>query len=183
MEWLKNILGNAYTEEVEQKIAEEIGRVYVSKVDFEAKETEATALKEQLKEASKTINGFKDLDVEGMKQEVENWKQKAQQAEKDAAAQVAAVKFDARLDTAITKAGGRNAKAIRALLDLENLQKSQQQDEDIAAALEGLAKDNDYLFQAATPPPYAAGTGSTPPAGNPDAALRAAFGLPAAENK
>lgn len=181
MEWLKTILGDAYTEEIEQKISEEIGKGYVSKVDFDAKDTEANTLKEQLKEANKTISGFQNLDVDGMKQEVENWKQKAQQAEKDAAAQVAAVKFDAQLDAAITKAGGRNAKAIRALLDLENLQKSQQQDKDIAAALEGVAKDNDYLFQSSTPAPYASGTGSTPPAGNPDAALRAAFGLPAAE--
>lgn len=183
MEWLKNILGDTYTEEIEQKIAEEIGKAYVSKVDFDAKDTEANTLKEQLKEANKTINGFKDLDVEGMKQEVENWKQKAQQAEKDAAAQVAAVKFDAQLDAAITKAGGRNAKAIRALLDLENLQKSEQQDKDIATALEGLAKDNDYLFQTTPPPPYASGTGSATPAANPDTALRAAFGLPVAENK
>ena len=178
MEWLKNILGNAYTEEVEQKIAEEIGKTYVSKVDFEAKETEATALKEQLKEASKTINGFKDLDVEGMKQEVENWKQKAQQAEKDAAAQVAAVKFDATLDAAITKAGGRNAKAVRAVLDMDALRQSKDAERDIASALDACAKEHEYLFRAANPPVYAAGTGSTPPArddGN--MALRAAFGL------
>ena len=177
MEWLKNILGNAYTEEIKQKIAEEIGRAYVSKVDFEAKETEATALKEQLKEASKTINGFKDLDVEGMKQEVENWKQKAQQAEKDAAAQVAAVKFDATLDAAITKAGGRNAKAVRAVLDMDALRQSKDAERDIASALDACAKEHEYLFRV-NPPLYAAGTGSTRPArGDGNMALRATFGL------
>ena len=83
MEWVKNILGDVYTEEMEQKIAEEIGRGYVSRADFEAKDTEATTLKEQLKEANKTISRFESLDVEALRQEVEDWKQKAQQAEKD----------------------------------------------------------------------------------------------------
>ena len=66
---------------------------------------------------------------------------------------------------AITAAKGRNAKAISALLDVEKLKKSTNQDADIKDALEALKKDNAYLFEDdSTPPPYAGGTGrSTPP--------------------
>ena len=48
-----------------------------------------------------------------------------------------------------------------ALLDLDALKGSKNQEADIKSALEGLKKDNGYLFEdAQTPPPYAAGTGT-----------------------
>ena len=129
--------------------------------------TERDTARTQLGEANRKLEGY-DPD----------WKQKAEQAEKDAAAQVEAVRFDARLDAAIGKARGRSAKAIKALLDLDTLRQSKEPDKDIPAALDALAKDSGYLFEPEAGAAYAAGTGTTPPAGDPDAALRAAFGLP-----
>ncbi|WP_418710678.1 phage scaffolding protein, partial [Allofournierella sp.] len=103
----------------------------------------------------------KALDVEGIRKAADEWKARAEQAEKDAAAQVAAVKFDAQLEAAIGKAGGRNSKAIRALLDVDALRASQNQEADLQAALDGLAGSEAYLFDAGTPaPPYAGGTGT-----------------------
>ena len=52
---------------------------------------------------------------------------------------------------------------------------------DIAAALTAVQKDNGYMFDTApTPPPLAAGTGSTTMIGGKDAdtAMRKAMGLP-----
>lgn len=181
LEWLKEILGEHYTEEIDKKVSGEIGRAFVAKADFDGKNTELKAAKAQLAEANRTIEGFKTLDVDGVRRQAEEWKARAEQAERDAADQVAAVQFDARLDAAITKAHGRSARAIKAMLDLDTLRSSKDQDKDIGAALEQLEKDSGYLFDTgAAPPPYAGGTGGTPPAGDPDAALRAAFGLPAA---
>ena len=34
LEFLKSILGDAYTEEIDQKISEEVGKAFVSKGDF-----------------------------------------------------------------------------------------------------------------------------------------------------
>ena len=57
--------------------------------------------------------------------------------------------------------------AIAALLDVEALKKSANQNDDIKAALEALKKDSGYLFEEdKTPPPYSGGAGSgnqTPP--------------------
>lgn len=183
LEWLKGILGEAYTEEIDKQVSAELGRGFVSKTDYNARNEALKTAQAQLAEAGKTIEGFKALDVEGIRKAADEWKAKAEQAEKDAAAQVAAVKFDAQLETAIGKAGGRNSKAIRALLDVDALRASQNQKADLQAALDGLKSENDYLFESAgTPPPYAGGPGTNPPAaGQPDA-LRAAFGL-AAEHK
>ncbi len=164
LEWLKEILGDSYTEEIDKKVSAEIGKAFVAKGDFDAKNTEAKSFRNQLNEANKTIEGFKAMDIDGIRREAEEWKAKAEQAEKDAAAQVAAVRFDARLDTAITKARGRSTKAIKALLDVDTLRASKDPDKDIGAALEQLAKESNYLFDTGNPPPpYAGGTGGTPP--------------------
>lgn len=180
LDWLKEILGDSYTDEIDKKVSAEIGRAFVAKGDFDAKNTEAKGLKTQLAEANKTIEGFKAMDIDGVRRQAEEWKAKAEKAEKDAAEQVNAVRFNARLDTAITKARGRSAKAIKALLDVDALRASKDPDKDIGAALEQLAKESNYLFDTGNPPPrYSGGAGGTPPAGNQDAALRAAFGLPA----
>ena len=77
------------------------------------------------------------------------WKEKLEQAE-----------FSGILNAAITSAGGRNAKAITALLELDALQRSENRQEAVAAALEGLKQSDGYLFAQDAPPPYARGTGA-----------------------
>lgn len=60
------------------------------------------------------------------------------------------------------------------------LRKSKNQDVDLKAALDGLKKDNDYLFEGDNPPPYAGGTGKDPITGKYDAEtakIMAAAGL------
>ena len=183
LEWLKGILGETYTEDIDKKVSAEIGKGFVAKADFDAKNTELKTVKGQLAAANSKIQDFEAMDIEAVRREAAQWKEKAAQAEKDAAAQVEEVRFDSRLDGFIAKANGRSSKAIKALLDLETLRKSKDQDKDIQAALEALAKDEGYLFGTQTPPPYASGTGGSLPSADQDAALRAAFGLPPAETK
>lgn len=118
-------------------------------------------LKTRLEEADKTIEGFKGMDIDAIRKEADDWKAKAEQAKEDADAKVAEVEFNSRLTAAITGARGKNAKAVMALLDLEALKTSKNQEADINAALEGLKKDSGYLFEEPqTPPPYAGGTGT-----------------------
>ena len=58
---------------------------------------------------------------------------------------------------AISAAGGRNHKAITALLDMQALADAEDVDAAAAAAVEQVKKDCGYLFQAA--PGFAAGSG------------------------
>lgn len=121
------------------------------------------AIKTQLAEADKTIEGFKGMDIESVRKEADGWKAKAEQAEKDAAAKLADMEFNGLLSAAITGAKGRSAKAVLALLDVDALKASKNREADVKAALEGLKKESGYLFDdAATPPPYAPGPGKDP---------------------
>ena len=182
LEWLKPILGDGYTEEIDKAISAEIGKGFVARTDFnELKETKKN-VDAQLAEANKTIEGLQatDKDLETVRKEAAEYKARAEQAEKDADARVAAVQFDAKLDSAIAAAHGRSGKAIRALLDLDTLRGSNDPDKDIPAALAALQKDSGYMFDTGeTPPPYATGTGRTAmTADNSDSAMRKAMGLP-----
>ena len=142
-------------------------------------------LKTQLETAQKTIQGFKDQDIEGVRRSAQEWEDKYNQAVKDHEAKLADMAFDQALEGAITTAKGKNTKAIKALLDVDTLKASKNQEADIKAALEGLQKDSGYLFGSEeTPPAYAAGTGTGAYLGNysSDSTLRAAMGLPVKNN-
>ena len=162
LEWLKEILGDSYTEEIDKRVSAEIGKGFVAKADFDTKNTELKTVKGQLSEANKAIEEFKNLDIDGVKKAAAEWKEKAEQAERDAAQRIADMEFDGVLKDAINAAKGRNAKAITALLDVSALKQSKNQAEDIKTALSNLREGNSYLFEEdnKTPPPYAPGTGS-----------------------
>lgn len=95
------------------------------------------------------------------------WKEAHDQAVSDHQKELEGIKFQGVLDSAITAANGRNAKAITGLLDVAALRESEDQQKAINEALEGLKKTDGYLFDTeGTPPPYAPGTGAgkQPPA-------------------
>ncbi len=112
-------------------------------------QTEADGLKKQLTEAGVTIEGFKKLDVEGVKKSADEWKAKAEQAQKDASAQISQLKFDHALDGSLSAAKAKNAKAVKALLQSDALKLNE--DGSILGLKEQLEKiksENDYLFES-----------------------------------
>lgn len=125
------------------------------------------SIKTQLQTATDGLKAFEGVDVKELQNRIAKLQGDlaAQKAEHEA--QLADMAFDGVLKDAITAAKGRSDKAIRALLDVDALKGSKNQGADIQAALEGLKKDNGYLFDSGeTPPPYAADTGTQqPPAG------------------
>ena len=132
LDWLKPILGDGYNEEIDNKIAAEINKGFVTKADYDAAKDAQRTAAEALADANKALAEYKDTDIDGLRKSAEEWQAKAEQAEKDADARVAAVQFDAKLDSAIAAAHGRSGKAIRALLDLDALRGSEDPDKDIS---------------------------------------------------
>lgn len=125
------------------------------KSDIEAAQAELKTITDQLTEANKTIEGFKALKVEDIQQSADEYKAKFEQAQKDAAAQVASLKFDHALDGALTGAKAKNAKAVKALLEMDNL-KLNEADGSIIGLDDQLTKikeSNDYLFEDSEPTP------------------------------
>lgn len=123
------------------------------------------AVKDQLKTAQEGLKAFEGVDVGQLQGKITELTGKLSDKDKEWQAKLDGMAFDGRIKDAITAAKGRNAKAISALLDVEALRASKNQEADIKAALEAVKKDNSYLFEAETPPPFAGGTGSAPAGG------------------
>lgn len=168
-------------EQVDSIMAENSADVEAAKENLENVKTELEQTKTQLQEANQTIDGFKDYDQ--VKNQVEEYKTKYEQTTAEYEKKIADMQFSSTLEAAITSAGGRNTKAIMAMLDLDALKTSKDQTTDIKAALETCQKENDYLFGAKEPinnPTGPTGGGAGGIDAN-TAALRAAMGLPAEE--
>ena len=71
--------------------------------------------------------------------------------------------FSHNLEKAILAQKGRSTKAITALLDVESLKSSENQQTALEEALQNLKQECGYLFQTEVPPPYARGTGAAAP--------------------
>lgn len=147
------------TEEIINAIMAENGRdIEAAKKPF----ADYESIKEQLQTAKDGLKAFEGVDVAQLQGEIT--KLQGQLTEKDTEWQgkLDAMAFDAKVKDAITAAKGKNAKAIAALLDMDALKASKNQDADLKAALEALQKDSGYLFgdDQGAPPPYAGGTGT-----------------------
>ena len=94
------------------------------------------------------------------------WEEKYNQALADHRQEMQDVVFGHNLEKAIMAAKGRNAKAITALLDVDALKSSENQQTALDEALQTLKQECSYLFQTETPPPYARGTGAAAPQEN-----------------
>ena len=160
-------------EQIDSIMAENGKDVEAQKAKTTTAEAELAGLKTQLGEANKQIEGFKGLKVEDIQKAADDWKAKAEQAAKDAATQVGALKFEHALENALTGAKAKNVKAVKALLNTEQL-KFNEADGSIVGLkeqLEAIQKDNGYLFEAAgeiqKPPTIVTGGGKTPTSADP----------------
>jgi hypothetical protein len=138
------------------------------------------SIKEQLQTAKDGLKAFEGVDVAQLQGKITELQGQLTAKDAEWQGRLDAMAFDGKIKDAITAAKGKNAKAVAALLDLDALKASKNQDADITAALEALKKDSGYLFEEeGTPPPYAAGTGSGGGGYDSTSALRAVMGLSA----
>jgi len=106
-----------------------------------------SAMTTRAETAEQTLKGFEGKDFDAITRERDEWKTKHDNAVAEHQRQQDEREFSDLLSSAITEAKGRNAKAIGALLDLDTLRSSKNQEKDIKAALDALRTENGYLFE------------------------------------
>ena len=112
-----------------------------------------SAEKKRADDAVETLKGFEGKDFDAITRERDEWKTKHDNAVAAHQKEQEEREFNEILSYAISESKGKNTKAIMALLDLEALRNSKNQEKDIRAALEGVKKDNEYLFDTTGAPP------------------------------
>lgn len=119
----------------------------------ESAKAETESLKKQLQEANQKIEEFKGMDIEGIRKVAEEYKSMFEETEKKAKADLEALQFDHALSDALQGAKARNAKAVKALLDMEGLKYANGEVVGLKDQLEKLKADNGYLFEDSKPVP------------------------------
>ena len=112
-----------------------------------------TAEKKRADDAVETLKGFEGKDFDAITRERDEWKTKHDNAVAAHQKEQEEREFGEMLSAAISESKGKNTKAITALLDLDALRKSKNQEKDIKAALESVKKNNEYLFDTTGTPP------------------------------
>lgn len=127
------------------------------------------SIKEQLQTAKDGLKAFEGVDVAQLQGEITKLQGQLSQKDTEWQEKLDAVAFEGKVKDAIAAAKGKNAKAISALLDLDALKASKNQDADLKAALEALTKaeDSSFLFDdGQKAPPYPKNTGKNPVLGD-----------------
>ena len=164
-------VGVSVPEDKKAEFDKAVAENYKTTAEFEKKVNRLTddlnAATKRAETAETTLKGFEGKDFDAITRERDDWQRKhkdlvaAHQKEKEDR------EFNDILSAAISEAKGKNAKAIMALLDMDALRSSRNQEKDIKAALDSMRTENGYLFgdnggaPAFTAPNGNGGTGGT----------------------
>ena len=167
-------LGITIPEDKKAEFDKAVAENYKTAAEFEKKVNRLTedldTAKKRADTAETTLKGFEGKDFEAITKERDEWKRKHEEQEAAHKRETEEREFNEILSSAIAAAKGKNAKAITALLDLDKLRGSRNQQADIKAALDSLRTDSSYLFDDNGGQARFAqsGGGNDNPAGKPD---------------
>lgn len=118
LEWLKPILGDSYNDEIDKRVSQEIGKNFVSKTDFNLKSEALKTAEKNLGERDRQLNELKESsgDAESLKQQIADLQQKNSDEKKLYESELARVRLDNAVESALTSAGAKNNIAVKALL-------------------------------------------------------------------
>lgn len=147
LDWLKEIIGESYTEEMDKQAAAKIGESFVSKADFNTVNEAKKSLEGQIKDRDKDIADLK-------KTSGDNAELTKKYTELEVKYNTEKTGYDKKLsdmaksnavDMAILQAKGKNSKAIKALLDMDKISLKDDGTLD-GFDIDGLKKSDGYLF-------------------------------------
>lgn len=168
--WMKEILGEAYTEELDAGVCQAVGERFIPRADFNEKnnrlkelEAQAAQLTESLKTRDRQLEELKKSAGAGeeLKRQIEALAQQNKEQKAAYDRELKNLQLMAAVDGELTAAGARNNTAVKAVLgdflqaarleDGKILAKVGEENITLAARLEALKKDasTDFLFAPA----------------------------------
>ena len=151
-EKLKEILGVNYTEDIGQKIQDEIGKAFVSKADFNAKNEAKKALEAQIAERDKQLEELKKVDASKLQAEIARLQGENTASKSDFEKQINTLKLTNALDIALLGAKARDVKAVKPFLNLELIKLDGDKLLGFNEQLENIKKEKSFLFEDVSTP-------------------------------
>lgn len=120
LDWLKTILGSAYTPEIDKAVSDEIGKAFVSKADFNTANTERKQLADTVKDRDKQLADLRAAagDADTLKAQIATLQKENADAAKRYAADLKTMRINSAVDAKLTAAKAKNVTAVKALIDL-----------------------------------------------------------------
>lgn len=130
-----------------KELKEEQGKVFVPKADFNSKNEELKQAKTEISNRDKQLEELKKVDAEKLQEEITT----LQQTNKDLAdkheAEIKQLKIDQAIERHLSDAKAKNTKAVKALLDLEHVELSEDGSiKNLDSQLKTLKESDAYLF-------------------------------------
>ncbi|RKB73753.1 MULTISPECIES: phage scaffolding protein [Listeria] len=147
-EYLK---GLGLEDEVINKVMAENGKdVTAAKQQLSEVEAERDGLKSQLTQRDKDIDDLKKDSGTGeeLKKQIEDLQQKNKDLESDYQSEIAETKKNSAIELALAGAKARNPKAVKALLDGDNLELTEGGLKGLDEQLKSLQESDAYLFES-----------------------------------
>jgi len=173
MDWLKELLKKAGIEEgkLEGTIADinkELPKYFIPKDKYNEAAEAKKKLEADIDERDKQLEQLKNAagNSEELKAQIEQLQAENQKAAEEWQAKVAQMQLDFALERALAAAKAKNAKAVKALLDMEKVKLDGEQLLGLDDQLKAIKESDPYLFGESGK----VGSGTNPPgAGNPEA--------------
>lgn len=152
------------------KITEDYGKNYVSKAQFNAKNEELKTAKSEVATQAKELDKLKkdNKDNESLVKQIDELKKAQSERQKEYDASIKQMQIDGIVDRAVLGAKAKNAKAVKALLDLKDAQVDGDSILGLNAQLKKLKESDAYLFEDEQKPALA-GLKPSDGAGEPNA--------------
>lgn len=138
------------TDEQIAKITEDYGKNYVSKAQFNAKNEELKTAKAEAATQAKELDKLKkdNKDNEDLVKQIDTLKKAQADRQKEYDASIKKMQIDGIVDRSLMSAKAKNAKAVKALLDLQNVEIDGDSIKGLDAQLKKLKESDAYLFEA-----------------------------------
>lgn len=149
---IEELINLGLSEEDAKKVAEATAeelKGFVPKTRLNEVITERDSLKERVKEADRQLETLKNSsgDVEAMKTQIADLQAMNTTKDEEHAAEVQKIRLDAAVSAALIGARAKNDKAVRALLELEEVEVLEDGTvKGLNDQIEQVKKDNDYMF-------------------------------------
>jgi len=128
------------SDEAIEKIMSENGKdVEAEKEKAQTKETELSTANGTIKSLQDAVKKFDGVDIEKLKGDVKTWETKYNN-------DISELKLHSALNTAIVAAGAKNAKLVKAALDMSKIKLDGESPIGLSEQLEALKKSDSYLF-------------------------------------
>lgn len=121
LEWLKTILGDIYTEDIDKKVSTEIGKGFVARADYNTLNETKKTLDGQIAERDKQLEELKKMDAAGLQAKITELQEANTKVKTEYEETLKKTKLDYALETRLLKEGAVNTKAVKALLDASKI--------------------------------------------------------------